>query len=296
MSGSRISMAASARSLATRAIGIFREAPIRIVNLPNDGGIVYAVGDLHGCRDQLVSIEARMFGEAGRTGIRSTIVHLGDMIDRGPDSAGVLDRLLSKPPQGFDRLCLLGNHEAAMLRFLEHPTDASWLVNGGFETLRSYGLMIPRSGMLSRKQLHDLAGEALATIPSEHLEFIRALPAAVVFAGYVFVHAGIRRGIDMRRQRLRDVLEMRRADGYGSAGDPRIVVHGHSVVAEAVDEAGDIGVDTGCYATGRLSAVRIESCRHSFLTVTNRPDEQAAATLPTANKMQDQRTKRARAW
>src|SRR5688500_2364982 len=138
----------------------------RHVTLPDEDRVVYAIGDVHGCLDQFLQLESLIVEDARRyEGKVKTIILLGDFIDRGPHSAQVVSYLLTPPPNGFARMALAGNHEAAMLAFLEHPIAMrNWLLIGGLETLASYNVPV-RLGVTTRRAAQRLARRAQASIP-----------------------------------------------------------------------------------------------------------------------------------
>jgi serine/threonine protein phosphatase 1 len=189
----------------------------RIV-LDHSPAVTYAIGDVHGCLDLLRELEALIIADAEGIAGERLIVMLGDLIDRGPDSAQVLDHVLSPPPPGFSRICLRGNHEAMMLAFLARPGyGASWLENGGCETLRSYGASPDLLHKGGRRPLEEFVETG---IPPAHRAFLAGLPVLLETPDAVFVHAGM--------PRSEPLLSPRR-----------------------------IAIDTGAYITGRLTAVRL---------------------------------------
>lgn len=231
-------------------------------DLGND--TIYAIGDVHGCCDLLVAMERSIVADAAERVGRKLIVLLGDMIDRGPASAQVIDHLLAPPPEGFERVCLAGNHEVMMLEFLARPRlDSGWLANGGIETLQSYGIWPAQLEQTrSRSQLSMLLD---ASIPAQHLTFLARLPAMLIAEPYVLVHAGIRPGIPDDAQQESDLLWSRLV--VVQEGPGRRVVHGHTPVTVARADGADINIDTGAFATGTLSAVRITSMGAEVLQV-----------------------------
>ncbi len=239
------------------------------LSLPEDRTIAYAIGDVHGCLDLLLAIEREIIADASSLpDFAKVIVLIGDVIDRGPSSADVIDHLIDPPPAGFSRIVLAGNHEEAMLSFLADPTpDALWLAVGGIETLRSYGVKVDRAP-LGRREARRLAMAATAAIPEEHLEFLRALPVAVVWGRFLFVHAGLRPGIPFDRQSDRDLQEVRGVFTESAADHGYLVVHGHTPNAAATLHANRVALDVASYATGRIAAARIGEGRIEFLTAT----------------------------
>lgn len=223
------------------------------------GLIVYAVGDIHGRSDLLSELEARIAADAAsRPAERRLIVYLGDYVDRGPDSRGVVDRLLEGPPAGFDAVHLRGNHEDFLLRFLEDDSiGRAWLMNGGDATLESYGVL-PSSGVPDEAPIAVLQREFRRLLPPRHLGFLRGLRLRHRAGSYVFVHAGIRPGIPLDAQIDDDLMWIRDDFLYSTADHGAVVVHGHSIRLEPERLRNRIGIDTGAYASGRLTALVLE--------------------------------------
>ncbi|MBJ3783120.1 metallophosphoesterase family protein [Devosia sediminis] len=216
---------------------------------------IYAIGDVHGCLAQVRELERLIAEDAKSIPGEKWMVYLGDYIDRGPDSAGVLDKLLSTPPAGFRRICLVGNHEVMALAFLRNPqADADWLKFGGLEFLHSYQLSTAALvGGSARSRLAVIESH----IPSEHISFLKSLPLSLTVPGYTFVHAGLRSGISLEQQRESDLLWIR-DEFFEAAPQPGLtVVHGHTPAPEPVVAAGRICIDTGAFATGILTALRL---------------------------------------
>lgn len=217
---------------------------------------VYAIGDVHGCLDQLLDLEAQMIADGQSVEGEKWLVTLGDYVDRGPASAGVINHMLESMPDGWRRVALFGNHEQMMLDFLSDPlANFYWLDQGGAETLNSYGFDVTQT-FADGPDL-GLTRELARRIPPEHREFIAGLPIALSLPGWIFVHAGIRPGMPLDHQHDDDLiwirspfLEMDRADGIR-------VVHGHTPGPEPFVSRARVGLDTGCFYTGRLSGIRI---------------------------------------
>lgn len=225
----------------------------------------YAVGDIHGRLDLLNEILDKIEGDiASREQSQNIVVFLGDLIDRGPDSAGVVERLRTWAPQSAKSVFLCGNHEEALLRVLagERKVLADWLKYGGVECLASYGV----APSLIRSQSKD---EALATIkhaiPREHQAFLSSFADTFRFGDYLFVHAGIRPGVDLSAQAKADLRWIRRPFLDDSTDHGFVVVHGHTISQAVEERPNRIGIDTGAYRTGRLTVVGIEGARRWFL-------------------------------
>ncbi len=218
---------------------------------------VYAIGDVHGCLAELEQLEQLIAVDlAGRGIANALIVMLGDYIDRGPASAAVLDHLVAAPSPGFRRVCLSGNHELMMRNFLANPQENnSWLLNGGTETLASYGIDPHTLFSGGRRRTTEILA---SHIPADHLEFLQTLPALLTLPGFVFVHAGLRLGVPLEQQSERDMLWMRHEQAPYPLQPFGMVVHGHTPAVKPVVELGRICVDTGAYATGVLSALSID--------------------------------------
>jgi serine/threonine protein phosphatase 1 len=217
---------------------------------------VYAIGDIHGCYEELKSLEAQIADDIVSHGLQSIVVYLGDMIDRGPASDAVIDHLLSRRPP-FPRLLVGGNHEELFLDFLAAPSPRhSWLHLGGTATLQSYGLdptAIFNSGR------NGAAMRLASHIPEEHLSLLRDLPLCISFPGLVLVHAGLEEGVPLEGQRVEKMRWIRLPIPAYTRPQPfGLLVHGHTPANLPVVEEYRVCVDTGAYATGRLTAVRVD--------------------------------------
>ncbi|WP_404710624.1 metallophosphoesterase [Sphingomonas sp. MMS24-J13] len=236
-----------------------------------DGNLVYAIGDIHGRYDLFRAMMARIADDAaGRMGTRRPIlVTCGDYIDRGPQSAEVLAALDHiRRSSRIDLRPLLGNHEQSLLDFLSAPRGAgAWLEFGGAATLRSYGVLPPadRSDPACMERARD---DLLARMPVAHLQLLQSLQAMAVIGDYAFVHAGIRPNVPLSRQRTADLLWIRAGFLDHTGMFEKRVVHGHSWIdrhPEIFDNR--LGLDTGAYETGILSAARIEDNAVEILQV-----------------------------
>jgi len=232
-----------------------------------EGRLLYAVGDIHGRSDLLhLLLDAIAMDAASSSGTQArTIVFLGDYVDRGPDSRGVIDILLTELPDGFDARFLRGNHEALLLGFLYGATPLEhWRMNGGDATMASYGVDIER---LARSGASANAWRAAfaEALPPAHLAFFKALELSLSVGDYLFVHAGLRPGVPLSAQGESDLIWIRGPflDHAGSFG--QIVVHGHTPGDEPVERPNRIGIDTGACFTGRLTALRLEAGSRRFL-------------------------------
>ncbi|MDO7844117.1 metallophosphoesterase [Sphingomonas immobilis] len=226
---------------------------------------IYAIGDVHGRRDLLDMMLSQIVADLQtRPAERFTLVFLGDLIDRGPDSAGVVERILRLQAERVPLRIIQGNHEQILLEMLDGDTDARDMFGhiGGYETMTSYGLtdheMRSRSADENVSRLREL-------IPETHLALFRAGEESVQLGDYLFVHAGVQPGVALDAQSARDLRWIRapflNSDRYHGS----VIVHGHSVSKAPVDRANRIGVDTGAFATGVLSAVVLEGETRRFL-------------------------------
>lgn len=225
----------------------------------------YAVGDIHGRLDLLDQLLATIEQDVElRPARKSLLVFLGDLIDRGPDSMGVVERLRTYRHPGLQLHCLTGNHEEVLLRLLagERGILDSWLKYGGSECLRSYGANPNSLAGLSEATALGMIKDA---IPDSHARFIGGFADTLRFGDYLFVHAGIRPGVDLSLQTQTDLRWIRSQfldcqDDHGL-----VVVHGHTI-SDGVDErANRIGIDTGAYRSGILTALAVEGDRRWIL-------------------------------
>jgi len=231
-----------------------RDALPQLLRLPVMPPLTYAVGDIHGCLDLYRKLEAQIVAEAAGTPV--LIVLVGDLIDRGPDSAGVIRHIMGRAPEGVQRLTLMGNHEQMMLQFLDAPrANIRWLDYGGRTTLESYSVKEAQLGGFDLPEA-QLAQKMRALLPSEDIAWMRSLPAAILLGDRYFLsHSGINPSKPLGAQTAQDLMWSRGMKG--PPPDGITVIHGHTPV-EVVDvTARYIDIDTGAYATGRLSAVRL---------------------------------------
>ena len=231
------------------------------------GTRIYAIGDIHGRLDLLLRLQALIAGDAARsTAPRRVLVYIGDYIDRGPNSAGVLDLLLDRPLPGFEIVHLLGNHEDTLLQFPDDMSvGPSWLTYGGVQTLESYDIEVSPGSWRDERELRRLQGEVRRRVPRRHVEFMRNLPLTHLEGDYLFVHAGIRPGVPLERQERDDLLWIRDEFLRSSKDHGKIVVHGHTI-SEAPDvQPNRIGIDTGAFHTDRLTCVVLDGSASEFL-------------------------------
>lgn len=225
---------------------------------------VYAIGDIHGCLYELEELLGRIGRDIGDYAGDVILVFVGDLIDRGPSSAGVIDCLMHLSSLRAKVHVLMGNHEESMLAVYDGAGDArAWLTYGGLQTLESYGL--DRAEHFAPG--FDPVARMRGVIPAAHIEFLRGLPDQVQIGDYLFVHAGIRPGIAIGDQNPTD-LRWIRNDFLSSEADHGVtVVHGHTIAPTPQSLSNRIGIDTGCYAGGPLTALVLEGGERRFLQV-----------------------------
>jgi len=231
-----------------------------------DGYRAYAIGDVHGRIDLLESLLAKIEADiASRDGRENIIIFLGDLIDRGPDSAAVVERLRTYSPGDATVIFLSGNHEEVMLRVLEGEKGgllADWLKFGGAESLQSYG--IDPAAVATKSESAALKA-IKAAVPQAHVDFLASFADTFRFGDYLFVHAGIRPGLGIADQAQADLRWIREPFLEDTADHGFVVVHGHTISSKVEERANRIGVDTGAYRTGILTALAIEGSARWFL-------------------------------
>jgi serine/threonine protein phosphatase 1 len=236
------------------------------------GRRIYAIGDIHGRLDLLELLHDAILEDAQTaTGKRKTLIHLGDYIDRGPDSFGVVDRLSEFTNDDFDVINLKGNHEDFLIRFVQNESKLAplldvWRNNGCIETLLSYGIDIRDPGEQSpdeeARHIRNLLSDA---IPKSHMAFYRNLKLRHTIGDYLFVHAGINPDLPMNRQTKTDLIWIRNRFLSHAGPFEKVIVHGHSIsnTPEVLDHR--IGIDTGAYFSNRLTCLVLEDNERHFI-------------------------------
>jgi serine/threonine protein phosphatase 1 len=247
-------------------LNLVSRKPARTYAVP-DGVRVYAIGDIHGRLDLLDSLLASIAADDRARGgaLRTRYIFLGDLIDRGPESRGVVERLMALAEAGPDVRFLMGNHEEVLLRALDGDVRAlRFLVRiGGRETLLSYGV---GEEEYRSHDYDDLLRIAAERVPAAHRAFLTGFEKWISVGDYLFVHAGIRPGVAIEDQAASDLYWirddfLRHRDSFG-----KMVVHGHSITEEIDVRANRIGIDTGAFASGRLTAIGLEGDERWFLS------------------------------
>ena len=246
-----------------------------------DGGPVgargwraYVVGDIHGRLDLLDRLLDKIHEEIeARPARKVLVVFVGDLIDRGPSSAQVIERLRTYEQPRVRPVFLLGNHEEVLLRILAGESDliTKWRWFGGTECLRSYGLDPERLAGMDEDQSLELIRKS---IPKNHVEFLESFDDSCRFGDYLFVHAGIRPGVEIDQQRQSDLRWIREPFLFDDTDHGFVVVHGHTIRPEVEIRPNRIGIDTGAYRTGVLSALAIDGSE-SWLLDTRSADSEA---------------------
>jgi diadenosine tetraphosphatase ApaH/serine/threonine PP2A family protein phosphatase len=235
------------------------------LRIPDESTRIYAIGDIHGRLDLLERAIAAIRRDVDAHGPAALTVTLGDYIDRGPSSRGVLDRLVANPfPTPY--VALRGNHDDFLTAFLADPAvGVHWVQQGGLETLCSYGVPVRR--LMVGKSLEAAANHLRAALPAAHVSFLRSLRASLSHGKYFLCHAGVRPGVPLGSQNEEDLLWIRDEFLNSRTEFGKIVVHGHTPMREPEVLPNRINIDTGAFATGRLTCVVLDDNGHRFLNV-----------------------------
>jgi serine/threonine protein phosphatase 1 len=231
----------------------------------------YAVADIHGQLDELTRVHALIAADRRRTGEDAPVIHLGDLVDRGPDSAGVIEYLRRGPVSGAPWITIRGNHDFMFRLFLEGTDlrdpglnpDYTWLHErlGGLATLASYRVDASEDRLIA-----DLWSEAQSKVPVSHRVFLDNLPLLYRTEAAVFVHAGIRPGVPLIAQSPTDLMWIRKGWLDGPSHDGPLVVHGHTVVARPTHYGHHVNLDTGAGYGEPLTVALVDGCDVWLLT------------------------------
>lgn len=248
-----------------RLFGIAKETPPRVWNAP-EGQRIYAVGDIHGRRDLLDDLLTRIDADdAARGPAQTQIIFLGDLIDRGSDSRGVVERLIQLREVSGNVRLLSGNHEELMIRVYDGDKRATSLFHrvGGRETMLSYGMS---EAEYDAVDLSELAALIPNYVPLAHIDFLKSFDDWIEAGDYLFVHAGIRPGLAIEEQETSDLRWIRREFTEHKGAFSHMVIHGHTITDGVDEQSNRVGIDTGAFATGALTAIGIEGSERWFLS------------------------------
>jgi len=228
------------------------------------GTRVYAVGDMHGCADLLSKLFTLIDEDLKARPIADSVqVFLGDYIDRGPNSRQVIDLLIARRRE-HDVVLLKGNHEDCALQFFSDPTVFSaWKNIGGLNTVRSYGLTPTRGD--DRQSQDELAAAFNHSMPDSHRRFLQGLALSFTCGDFFFTHAGVRPGTPLHEQSEQDLLWIREDFLLHEEDFGKVIVHGHTPAREPEIRPNRINIDTGAYATGRLTCLVLQDDQMRFL-------------------------------
>jgi serine/threonine protein phosphatase 1 len=266
-------MPSGARSIIQRLLGAAERAPPACAP---PGVTLYVIGDVHGRLDLLYPLLRKIAFDAARLPAEEQreLIFLGDYIDRGADSRGVISLMLSTiAEQDFWSVAALkGNHEAALLEFLDDPsTWPMWSQFGARETLSSYGVD-PPDWNAGQDDWARASRELGQLMPPSHKEFLQGLALLLERGDYLFAHAGVRPGIPLHQQSERDLLWIRDDFLRSQRRLDKVIVHGHTPAEEAYLGDHRIGQDTGAYATGVLTAARLKGATRKLIQVRGADD------------------------
>jgi serine/threonine protein phosphatase 1 len=233
----------------------------------NSGGLIYAIGDVHGRYDLLARLVERIFDDAAARGEAPKIVFLGDYIDRGEQSRETVAFLADLARDAAsDTVFLMGNHEQMLLGFLQDPaTGSRWLRYGGLQTLMSYGVGSAATFEPGAEAMRRVQGTLLDAL-GPHLAFIEGLSLLHRAGNLLFTHAGADPALPPEEQEIETLLWGCKGFLTRERDDGVWVVHGHFVVDQPTAERGRIALDTGAYFSGRLSAARLADGEAVFLS------------------------------
>ena len=239
-------------------------SPLDEARIP-EGRRVYAIGDIHGRNDLLnILLEKIVQDDADRGDAKSEIIFLGDLVDRGPNSAGVIETAMQLKQELGDVRFLMGNHEEVYLKAAEGNEKAARFFNriGGKETILSYDISI--------KEYMELDNEALAArlpelFPASHVAFIGDFEDMIIIGDYAFVHAGVRPDVPLSEQDPKDLRWIREEFLAVREAHEKVIIYGHTINDDVVEAGNRIGIDTGAYYTEKLTAIGLEGDQHWYL-------------------------------
>ena len=230
---------------------------------------VYAIGDIHGRDDLLEDLLAQIEAEKIPENEKTILVFLGDLVDRGPDSSAVVERLAGYGREKFQCVFLMGNHEEALLRVVDGDTSilGTWLRVGGDACAESYGL---NGEELRRLPALRAIERVRSAIPERHVEFLRSFHDSFRVGDYCFVHAGVRPGVPLEQQAVTDLRWIRGPFLHHDGPHDAMIVHGHTITEKVDERPYRIGIDTGAYKSGTLTALGLRG-RDRWVIQTSNP-------------------------
>lgn len=247
-----------------RLFGKSSDRPLDNARIP-EGRRIYAIGDIHGRNDLLNKLVEKIIADDGERGdAQSELIFLGDLVDRGPDSCGVIETAMALKQELGDVRFLMGNHEEVYLKAASGNEKAVKFFNriGGKETILSYEISIKEYMDMDHK---ELAQRIPTLFPEEHVSFISSFEDQIIVGDYAFVHAGIRPGIPMSEQKPTDLRWIR--EEFLSVKEPheKVIIYGHTINDQVVEKANRIGIDTGAYYSEKLTAIGLEGADHWYI-------------------------------
>lgn len=238
--------------------------PIDNASVP-EGRRVYAIGDVHGRNDLLnILIEKILADNSGRSSAESEIIFLGDLIDRGPDSAQVIETTMQLKKNASAVRFLMGNHEEVYLAAVRGEEKAVRFFNriGGRETILSYDITMKEYIGLDMAQLTE---RMPSLIPQHHIDFVSAFENMITIGDYAFVHAGIKPGVALSEQKPKHLRWIREEFLEEDSPHEKVIVYGHTISDNVVEANNRIGIDTGAYESGKLTALVLEGSERRYL-------------------------------
>ena len=232
----------------------------QIIPATPEGLRIYAIGDVHGRLDLLKQLREKIEADAKTTQSKIQLIFLGDYVDRGMQSRAVIDYLIEWKAEENPPIFLLGNHELIMRNIMGQANESllgDWLQYGGRDTLMSYGV---RPQKITGHPT-ELIAELVEKVPSSHRDFLESLQVSASIGDYFFCHAGVEPGIPLDQQKQESLVWIRQKFLASTALHGKMIVHGHSISLEAEFRPNRIGIDTGAYATGKLTALGLEDIK-----------------------------------
>ena len=235
---------------------------------------IFAVGDIHGCKDLLDNIHQKIIKASKDKKGEKLIIYIGDYIDRGTNIKGTIQTLIDFNPANFKKIFLLGNHEQMLLEFISENKNNpfEWIYNGGSETLESYGIDLSEhiDNDMDLKIDIKIKKKFIQLLPSSHLNFFNQLVLNYTYDDYFFVHAGINPTIPIEMQEKETMIWTREEDFFKPTMKyNKIIVHGHTPQEKIEKFPCRINIDTGSFYSGKLSCLKIENGKLSFLDTLN---------------------------